>query len=128
MNKVFEGFEQKWTSWNNCHLVNLVIKNKYFLSALPVVHVQLFYWFCVIYSLCDPALHVWYNEMNSLTQYIVNPPTVWPFNIIHCGLEWYIDHFMPACKCDIMWWMHLHSIVNPPTLRPLIIIHSTQHS
>ncbi len=57
-------------------------------------------WFWMVDKLCQPA--IWYHVVNASTQYIVNPPTVWPFNIhmVLCTL--------PACN-DIMWWMHLHS-------------------
>ena len=39
------------------------------------------------------------HVMNASTQYTVNPPTVWLFNITHCGSQYHV-----------MWWMHLHSI------------------
>ena len=50
------------------------------------------------------------------TLYTVNPPTVWPFNIIHCGLELNYARLQYG-----VFSMYLHTVstlytVNPPTV------------
>ena len=37
-------------------------------------------------KLSQPAQ--WYYFVNASPQYTVNPPTVWPFNVIHGGFDW----------------------------------------
>ena len=38
---------------------------------------------------------------------IFHTPTVWPFNINHCGCKWLINY--ASVQYDIMWWLRLHS-------------------
>ena len=63
------------------------------------VHSQPSYWFWMInYSRLQ-----WYLVVKALTQYTVNPRTVWPFKYYPL---WFLNDklFKPA-----LWWMHLHS-------------------
>ncbi len=46
-------------------------------------------WFWMIDKLCQLAMR--YCVVNACTQYTVNPPTVWPVNIIH-GFEWKVHY------------------------------------
>ena len=41
------------------------------------------------------VLHDSHHVVDASTQYTVNPPTIWSFNIIHWCLEWWT---MPACN------------------------------
>ena len=56
--------------------------------------------------------------VNASTQYIVNPPTVLPFLIIHFGLEWLIN-YANVISYECIYTVHGH----PPTVLPFLIIH-----
>ena len=88
--------------------------------CLTLQYHPLLFW--VIDKLCQPA--IWYHVVVAPIPYTVNPPTVWPSNIIHCGLLWQKNY--ASLQYDIMCWMHRiidklcqHSIwyhvVNAPT-------------
>ena len=55
-------------------------------------------------KLRQPAIQ--YHVVHSSTHYTVNPPTVWPFNMIHRVL---VDRSVSHLQYDIMCWMHLHN-------------------
>ena len=57
------------------------------------------------------AIHTWYHKANASTQYTVNPPTLWPFNLIHRGLIYCVipNLFLPKTANISFKWNLKHN-------------------
>ena len=61
----------------------------------------------VVWNDTMPACNLWHHVVNVTTHSRLNPPTVWPLNIIHCGFE--CSRNYASLQYETKWWMHLHS-------------------